>query len=291
MELDDKRNVSYETKRISSYLERNESPGMQYLSEITPHIFVCNYKMSLDVTILKSYGIKKIVNFGTTKTDATKAEYKSKKIDELTIPIEDNVKANIMEHLDRIYNFIHENIKKKNKMLFHGENGASRPIAFIAYYLLRRYYTINHLNPQLQEDLIDRKKYYLLDIIKFIKMARSCINPNPGFVSQLVLSELALKYEFEPLVIHDIAERERLVRIAEKEKKHTDDNSSDEDTHYAKPEPKTKPDTKPEAKSNTKPEKSAGDQKDASEILSEDDLDKDDLGFASDDESLGLYDD
>ena len=262
LSVEDKRNVTYENKRIQSYLYRNEGPGMGYFSEITPNIFVSNVEHSLDVTTLKNYNITKIINLsGVKKSDKVKFNYKKKKIDEWTIVVGDSDSDPIDEFFYKSYTYIINNIQKNRKILIHGQDGISRPIAIVAYYLLRRFYVINYKNMDINEELMSHKHYYLIDIIKFIKMARACANPNSGFVYKLVLAELELKKEFEPKIIHFIQEEDRLERLKNKEDKKEEETVESESENSIE---------------------------DNSDLFSEQ-SDKEDFGFTDSDESVGLY--
>jgi protein-tyrosine phosphatase len=304
LNVSDKRNISYELKKIIAYLDRNIGPGMHYFSEITPHIYISNWNASLDTKILRSYEITEVINLsGNHKPEKIKFNYKKRAINEWTIIIGDSESDPIDEYFDKTYYHIHALISQNKKILIHGQDGISRSVIIIAHYLLRRYYLINYKNEIIQDELISR--YFTSDIIKFIKMNRTCANPNQKFIYLLLIAELNLKHEFEPLIIHLHLEKERKLKLQEQNKSDISEDSADENNNNEINNDENnnaeklnnsteinndekKDDEKKDDETNNEIEKSSNIQHDKT-MMSEK-SESEDYGFTDDDDSANLYD-
>lgn len=203
-----KRDIVFELKKIKSFLDRNVGPGMNYFSEITPHIYICNYVATVNVDTLKKYKITNVINIsGDPKDEKVMYEYKRKKIKEWLITVGDSPTDKIDDYFADTYEYIYTVINNGGVVAIHGQDSVSRAPAIIAYYLLRRYYIASYKNEEIQDELISNR-YYLLDIIKYIKEIRQCIHPNPGFIEKLLFAEYRLKKEFESYIIPIKIEKE-----------------------------------------------------------------------------------
>lgn len=214
MNAKDKRSVQYEVKSILSYLRKNESSGMNYFSEITSHIFVCNNKYTDNVPLLCSYKIKFIINVSGKEPKFEIEElYKRKKITLHNMTAKD---------FDMSYDVIHTAVKNGKKILIYCDTGMDNSISLVANYLLRRYYTLNY---KVNENLIDFSFYYLINIMKFIKNARLCANPTPQQIYDLTIQEYKYKKVFEPLGLSHYAQ----IKLTEPKPLK---NDSDSETNY-----------------------------------------------------------
>lgn len=215
MNAKDKRVVAYEVKSLLSYLRKNESSGMNYFSEITSHIFVCNNKYPENVPLLCSYKIRYLINVSGVEPQFEIEElYKRKKIVYYGMNYRD---------FDKSYDVIHNAVKNRKKILVYCNTGTDNSISLVANYLLRRFYTLNY---KTNENLIDFSFYYLINIMKFIKNARLCANPTPQQVYDLTIQEYKYKKAFEPLGLTHFAQ----VQLAKEPK--PDRHDSDEETNY-----------------------------------------------------------
>ncbi len=192
-----------ESARIIKYLSQHAGYGMNTLSEITEHIYVSNWSNSVEIKDLQTNKIVGIVNVsGVEKPEAIAKKYQKKKIQEMFIKVGDSPQDNIGQFFDSSYWFIHERVHQKGqKVLIHGRQGISRVAAIVAHYFLRRYYLTNYKPKKLErvERLTTMHKFYLLDILKFMKDSRPCMDPNVGFIQQLLLAEYMMKKKINDL--------------------------------------------------------------------------------------------
>ena len=84
----------------------------------------------------------------------------------LYLEIEDFEDFDIERYFDQTFQFI-ENARSFSNVLIHCHIGASRSVAIVMAYLIRKYH------------------YQLAQIYGIIKRKRSKIEPNPGFIRQL----------------------------------------------------------------------------------------------------------
>lgn len=181
-----------------SYQRLNQKPGINKISEITPHLYLSNYEASLDFVNLKDYNINFILYFGTKERNQTLLNrYKSKDIETTQIRIPDpppsdqQTPPDIRTYFDPVYNIIHDLVLKEKKILLCCDRGVSLSAVFLLYYFLKRHYILNtsgKLNA-----LLDIKNVYSVDILKFIKDIRGCTEIHEGFLQQIIMTEMNYK--------------------------------------------------------------------------------------------------
>lgn len=96
-------------------------------------------------------------------------------IESIRLPLEDDVNANLLPHLDTAVDRIHELITKKNfHVLVHCVAGVSRSATVVIAYLMKY------------------KKLDLRSAFNFCNSLRPVVRPNNGFMQQLINYELQL---------------------------------------------------------------------------------------------------
>lgn len=193
----DKKHIEDELAKIDKYLKQEVGPGMSKFSEITPHIYITNWAGACNHTYLKDKIIELVVCI--SKEKKTKDElkvYNRLHIQHVSIPIADDPRENISVHLDKFYEMMHSSIMEEKNIVVHCETGSSSSATLVLYYILRRYYATNFgKRDKLDRDLIS-KQFKLKSLIEYMKERRPCIEPNLGFVAQLLTAELILKKKY-----------------------------------------------------------------------------------------------
>jgi len=150
------------------------------INEIIPHLYISNWDTSNNPEIIRLHNIKAVITLETTnKPTQILRYYYSNKIDFIHIQIIDMKESDIGKYFDSTYNFIQKHISKNENVLIHCAAGISRSATIILNFILRdmfRKYNLKHEKPE--EILI-----YSLDIAR---TKRPIINPNPGFINQLL---------------------------------------------------------------------------------------------------------
>lgn len=191
------RNIMIENfNTMVRYQKSIQGPGINKISEITPHLLLSNYDASLDFVNLKENGINFILYFGTKERDQTLLNrYKNKDIEtrQIQLPdVENNQNPpNVQSYLDPVYNILHSLVLDEKKILLCCDRGVSLSVCFLMYYFLKRYYLINI--EKNKNALMNIKNVFITDILKFIKDIRVCIDVHPGFLQQLVMIEMNYK--------------------------------------------------------------------------------------------------
>jgi len=141
------------------------------MSEILDFLYLGNVDDAKNKNILKYLQIKNIINVAK--------EYKHIHLKDFTcmeIPLRDNSSENISVYFDITSNFIEKCRQNNEKVLVHCIMGISRSTTIILAYLMK----YNNMT--------------LLDAYYFVKKKRSIINPNDGFIEQLLNYEKILGY-------------------------------------------------------------------------------------------------
>jgi len=188
---------------IIKYIKSSQSPKIDQISELTSHILISDIKNACELTQVKDYGIETVLYLGMHNKNAqTLKSYAKRKINHIYINVELD---NILPYLEITYNTIHKNVIDEKKILVHCDTGLSISVAILLYYFMRRYYIINYKSSKEKtKDLIDYRITYLIKIIQFIKEIRPCINPQPIYIHQLLITENILKKYFDNILSIDI---------------------------------------------------------------------------------------
>jgi hypothetical protein len=180
------------------YMVKNEAPGMDKFSEVTQHIFISNWKNGCDTTMLREQGIKAVLYLGVDAKHAsvTKA-YEKRHINHLHLPVDMEPPANILPHVQMLNSFIHDHVRKEEKVLIHCNDGISISPAILAIYFISRYYVTNFItNMKITKNLVHPEEMFAPTVIKFIKQYRPCILIHPAFTYQVLLAEMLMKHQF-----------------------------------------------------------------------------------------------
>eukprot|EP00026_Physarum_polycephalum_P007383 Phypoly_transcript_07442.p1 GENE.Phypoly_transcript_07442~~Phypoly_transcript_07442.p1 ORF type:complete len:402 (+),score=79.49 Phypoly_transcript_07442:219-1424(+) len=132
---------------------------------------------------LKDLGISYIVNMAGELENEFPDDFKY-----LSVKLDDTSGDNIAEHFEKTLKFIEDAQAASAKVLVHCAMGISRSSSIVIAYLMRV------------------KGWSYEESHQFVKSMRSCIKPNPGFMTQLVEFEKKLKEAQETADITKAAE-------------------------------------------------------------------------------------
>jgi hypothetical protein len=203
-------------KEIVKYASSSVGPGLNKISEITTNIFCSDDQVASDIAHIKELRINVVLSIGEKASDELLAAYEKKKIKYVQIPMKDDPQQQLGPALIQSYELINAVLASSHRILIHCNSGTSMAPSVIIGYMLRRTYKISYTkyckmldavwnvdhdhNPKdtiqkakdtviLLEDLVAPLESKLRKVIEFVKQARSCINPNPGFIWQLLMYE------------------------------------------------------------------------------------------------------
>ncbi|KAI5124947.1 hypothetical protein M0805_007374 [Coniferiporia weirii] len=120
----------------------------------------------------RSLSERRISHIVSVCTEAIPADAPASGIRQLRIPIEDVDYADLLIHLPRVCQFIHQALHEGGIILVHCEQGLSRSAAVVAAYLMYS------------------RRIRATEALEIVRRAREQVWPNPGFQEQLVLFEL-----------------------------------------------------------------------------------------------------
>jgi protein tyrosine phosphatase (PTP) superfamily phosphohydrolase (DUF442 family) len=133
------------------------------IDKVTDNLYISDFSSACDIKKLHENGITHIVSIIPGVTAMYPNEFKYH-----TIDVVDRPYSNIEAHFADSVEFMDNAIKNGGKVLVHCQMGVSRSATIVLAYLIKKQgYTTN-------------------DAISKLKECRQCINPNPGFVKQLV---------------------------------------------------------------------------------------------------------
>lgn len=218
----DKKHIEDELAKIDKYLKQDVGPGMSNFSEITSHIYITNWAGACNHTYLKDKIIELVICVSKEKKTRDELKvYNRLRIQHVSIPIADDPRENIGIHLDRFYEMMHSSIMEEKNILVHCETGSSASASLVLYYLLRRYYATNFgKRANINQNLIS-KQFKLKQLINYMKDRRPCVDPNLGFIAQLLTAELILKKKYTTIYEAQLEEQR-------KEQEREDDESAEE---------------------------------------------------------------
>ncbi|KAJ3430275.1 dual-specificity protein phosphatase sdp1-related [Anaeramoeba flamelloides] len=138
-------------------------------SEVIPDfLWLGSLRTANNENILKILKIKRIINLAIEVEEEKSLDldlYSKLGIEHLSIPFDDQVNIDIIKIVDQVADLINEN---ETKILVHCRLGISRSSAVIIYYLMK------------YQNLSYQQAY------EWVKCCRSLIDPNTGFVNQLI---------------------------------------------------------------------------------------------------------
>ena len=151
---------------------------MNNINEIIPHLYISNWDSSNDITKLEKNNIQAVITIDTrNKSEYILNYYKKNNINFIFLYLDDYPNQNIQKYFDVSYKFIKDHILKNKNVLVHCHAGVSRSSTLIFNYMLRTYY--KNGGKRCPNCIL----YYFLN---YARTKRSIINPNIGFINQLI---------------------------------------------------------------------------------------------------------
>ena len=128
------------------------------IDEITEKVYLGNEDAQRDKENLKKLGITHILVIGTFLDIFHPLDFVYK-----ILPVENSPSEDITKYFEETYDFI----EKNEKIFVHCQLGISRSASIVLAYLMRK------------------NKMVYEEAFQFVKLKRSVINPNSGFINQL----------------------------------------------------------------------------------------------------------
>lgn len=151
------------------------------MTEIIPHLFVSNWFTSSESSILNKYKIKGIITVEMLEKPIDILLYqKMNKIEHIHIRLQDYPSANIYQYFDMTYDFIRNKISKGENVLIHCYAGVSRSVTILLNYMIRTFYQNGN------NDIKNSPREVFYKVLDFVKQKRPIVNPNQGFMNQLL---------------------------------------------------------------------------------------------------------
>lgn len=223
----EEKHIESEVQQIMTYLRRESGgPGLNQFSELTKHIFMSSWVGASNREALKDYKIDRIICLsGEMKPRSLMDTYEVNGINHKALPVSDNINEDISRYFELVYNEIHSAVTNDENILIHCHAGNSLSASFVLYYYLKRYYVTNFgKNTKEDFNLVDPRNFVLLDILKFVKEYRPCVEPNAEFVNQLLIAEMFIKKRLKQFLDKQLEtenkyKRDRDIKETEKRKK------------------------------------------------------------------------
>jgi dual specificity phosphatase 12 len=156
------------------------------ISEIIPGLYISNWFASNNENIMEEYNIKLVITLETRGKPRNILNYYNKnKIHHIHYYLDDHPNADIKRFFDHSESIISEYIRNNKNVLVHCYAGISRSATIVLNYLLKDYYIYNNI--------YDSPEFSLNYILNFCKGKRRFVNPNIGFLRQLLLKT----YEYD----------------------------------------------------------------------------------------------
>lgn len=146
---------------------------------IVPHLYISDWTSSNDFELLTKNKIKAVITLETRpKPPEVLNFYNQNNINFLYVPIYDIPNANIKKYFDITYNLISNHIQRNQNVLVHCFAGISRSATIILNFLVQ-----NYLSKRPRSVC---EKCLVSKALKFMKRKRDIINPNQGFLKQVI---------------------------------------------------------------------------------------------------------
>lgn len=155
-------------KLVERIIEFVQPEEYSELNEVIKNLYITNYYTANNEELLKSYNIKNVVSLYPNLL--------SQDFNQLYIEIDDVISANIEQYFQKSYDFIDKALENGERVVVHCHMGISRSSSIVIYYLMKKFG-------------IPYEKAY-----NFLKTKRYIIQPNLGFVKQLLNADEKLKY-------------------------------------------------------------------------------------------------
>lgn len=150
------------------------------ITEIIPHLYMSNWFTSNNEDVISKYNIKAVLTLETIpKPDDIVNFYKNNNIEFKYIDIPDSPYSNITQYFDPTYEFIKKHIENNQNILVHCYAGVSRSATIVLNYLIRNIYdNVKKVN--------NCPRHVVQTITEFLKCKRPVVNPNVGFMNQIL---------------------------------------------------------------------------------------------------------
>lgn len=168
------------------------------VNEIVPHLYLTNWKSSNSEQVMEKYKIMGVITVEMLdKPQQTIKYYNQQGIQNLHIRLNDTPEEDISKYFDQTYTFINNFINKGENVLVHCRAGVSRSATVVINYIMKKKYE--------NEIVTSNPQQVLNEVVEFVRSKRVFINPNSGFMNQLLnYSEKYFKIVVWPLSISDI---------------------------------------------------------------------------------------
>lgn len=141
----------------------------EHLHQIVPGLYLGDIRAGWNPYILKNYNIAAVLQiFGED------APMEVRKIERLVLKMDDDPEEDIFSVFDDTYDWIESKLEKKQNILIHCYAGISRSATIVIAYLIKRY------------------KMTYEDAHRFVLKKRDVIDPNFGFIIQLMFYQKKL---------------------------------------------------------------------------------------------------
>lgn len=161
------------------------------IDEIIPHLFISNWNTSNNSNIISTNNIKSVITLETSEKPKEILDYyRNHNIDFTYIKIPDSPNENIGKYFDLTFDLIENKISKGENVLVHCFAGVSRSSTIVLNYLIKKFYMTNS-NSKLKDPVNILNK-----TLEFSKTKRSVINPNQGFLNQLLRKTIQYSNEY-----------------------------------------------------------------------------------------------
>lgn len=145
------------------------------MQEIVPNVFLGPYRAAVrkKFDYLKEHGITHIVCIRhPLEANLIRANF-PEHFKYLVLDIKDDPEEQIIRYFTTVKEFIDDGLSSQGRVLLHGNGGMSRSAALMVAYLMETY------------------GLPYKDAFSYVQQRRYCINPNEGFIRQLM--------EYEPI--------------------------------------------------------------------------------------------
>lgn len=152
------------------------------ITEIIPHLFLSNWFTSNNPNVLYQNNIKAVITIETLEKPSDILLYQQMNgIESMYITLPDSPSANIYQYFDTTYSFIKNKISKGENVLVHCYAGISRSSTIVLNYILKDFYKNNKNNKN-----FTNPQEILYCSLNFVQKRRHIVNPNQGFLNQLL---------------------------------------------------------------------------------------------------------